>query len=476
MKKKVRVRFAPSPTGHLHLGGVRTAIFNWLFAQHHKGSYLIRFEDTDFARSHEKYVTSQLASLEWLGLSSAEPVVFQSADAKNHQEALDRLLANGQAYPCFCEPRSQEKLAEDNEADRGYDKTCRDKEWQDADLKKPHAIRFKVPGDMERLVFEDLIRGPIIVPVEQVEDFVLARRDGSFTYNFCVVVDDISMGITHVIRGEDHIPNTPKQVLMYTALGHYEPPQFAHLPLILGPSGNRLSKREAAVSVEEYRTRGFIAEALFNYLVRLGWSHGDQEVFSRAELIDLFTLSAVGKKAAIFDIVKLTWLNGVYMRQTPAKDLLDDIDQMEPGASTRLKDAWKPKQLHALIDLYKERCDTLRELYGALIALATPPATIDLGLIEKWNTENLSELLSEFLEKLVQQPSDDASSIQVMVKELAVEKGTKMPFLAQPLRLALTGSISSPGVFGLVAILGVEEVSLRARALLEAVGSLQVGK
>ncbi len=454
----VRVRFAPSPTGHLHIGGLRTALFNWLFAHHNKGLYLLRIEDTDGARSTNEYLASQLASLAWAGIESSEPIVYQMSRATEHHKAALGLVEQGKAYPCFCEPRDADDVVTSLDAGLGqkYDKTCRDKAYTLDDLKNPHAIRFKLPYGLENVRFLDIVRGKIAVKAEYFDDFVIIRRDGSPIYNFCVVVDDIFMRITHIIRGEDHIPNTTKQVLLYEALGA-QTPAFAHLPLILGQDGSKLSKRDAAVSVEEYRASGFLPEALLNYLVRLGWSHGDQEVFSRAELIEHFSLDHVGKKGAVFDIKKLEWMNGVYIRQSSVEKLVRAISQMNTYTFDQLVRAWGTEKLHNLIEAYKERSVTLKDLATQILALADVPEKLDLKLIEKWRNAKTALLLTSFVEKVKNASDLGHDALLAEANVVCEQHGEKLVHLAQTIRLALTGSIQSPGVFGLIEILGRHE-------------------
>jgi len=465
MKTTLRVRFAPSPTGHLHVGGLRTAIFNWLFARHHNGVFLIRIEDTDVKRSKKEHTDSILNSLAWLSLTFDEPLVYQTSLLQDHKKALSYLQEADQAYPCFCEPR--ERNEQDTHGYK-YDGTCRNKDVTDNDLQQPHAIRFKLPEHLKRVMFDDLIRGTIIVDHDQLDDFIIVRRDGTPTYNFCVVVDDMNMQITHVIRGEDHISNTPKQILLYQALKCNNIPEFAHLPLILGPSGNRLSKRDAAVSVHEYRKMGFLPDALFNYLVRLGWAHGDQEVFSREELISLFTLKEVGKKGAIFDMQKLMWLNGVYIRKVSHTDLLRAMDSMEQGASKQLNSLWQIQQLKALLDVYKERAETVRALYEQLVVLASLPDYYNISLLQKWHTDKTIPMLKRFVAFCEQQAElvDDTLLFE-KVKQIAKDHGEKIVALAQPLRLALTGTVAGPGIFALLSIFGKVEAIKRMQALLK---------
>lgn len=464
----VRVRFAPSPTGHLHVGSVRVAIFNWLYARHAGGTYLLRIEDTDIARSTKAFVDSQLRSLAWLGLMPDEAPVYQLDSLGWHREVAQRLVVEGMAYPCFCAPKSVD-AREEHEADAEvvgqYPGTCRDKQFTAEDLRQPHAIRFRMPAGQSEVVFEDVIRGRIAFPADQLDDFIIIRRDGIPIYNFVVVVDDIAMKITHIIRGEDHISNTPKQVMLYKALGAI-PPIFAHLPLILGPSGQRLSKREAAVSVEEYRAQGFLPDALFNYLVRLGWAYKDQEVFTKAELVELFTLEAINKKSAIFDIKKLEWLNGVYLREMSIAAIRAALAEVPGNSVAQIDRAWPAKQADALLEQYKSRSVTLVELATNVIAFATAPQVLDISLIKKWHKPYTKNLVEEFCRALEELDEFSHDSLFDAAQQICAQHGAKLVELAQPLRLALVGSVMSPGIFEMLEILGSEASSKRLAALI----------
>ncbi len=454
--KDIRVRFAPSPTGHLHIGGVRTALFNWLFARHHQGTYLLRIEDTDQLRSTKAYLESQLASLRWLGLEPDEPLVFQSERLLEHAAFARNLLAEGKAYRCYCPARPADEVISDLEAGKGqlYDGTCR-KLSSHPDASVPYAIRFAIPEGLKEVTFEDQIRGMIRVKREQLDDFVILRQDGWPIYNFSVVVDDHFMKVSHVIRGEDHLSNTVRQVLLFQALG-YKLPLFAHLPLILGKSGGKLSKRDAAVSVEEYRARGFMGDALCNYLVRLGWSHGNQEIFSREELINHFSLEHVGKKGAIFDTQKLEWLNGIYIRQASYAQLCTAIEQMDAEKLTSLRQLWGEPALEKLVNEYKQRTLTLQDLCQQVAMFAQDPDQLDFGMLTKWWSDRVPELIGTF-KGTIQQSSDwHAPDLLETAKSTCSKYDQALVVLAQSLRLGLTGSIQSPGVFELMSILGKE--------------------
>ncbi len=464
-----RVRFAPSPTGHLHIGGLRTALFNWLFARHHRATYLMRVEDTDLLRSTREYLASQLASLQWAGIMPDEPIVYQMSRVEEHLKAAALLVAKGLAYPCFCPPRDADEVVtglEQGHASK-YAGTCRDKTITEADLGRPHAIRFRFPIDSEYIEFNDIIRGLIRVKVDQFDDFIIVRRDRSPVYNFCVVVDDIFMEISHIIRGEDHIPNTTKQVVLYHAL-EAAVPLFAHLPLILGKEGNKLSKRDAAVSVEEYRNQGYLPEALCNYLVRLGWSHGDQEVFSRDELVTYFSLDQVGKKGAIFDTKKLEWLNGVYLRKATSTELMDALKALNPAHITSLTTAWDEEQIGLLLDCYKARSTTLVALYQGIMGLVKEPRNCDMQLVAPWKNEHSKKMLRDFVESLHEIHHLEHSQLLSAAQHVVDQYGEKLVHLAQLLRLAITGTIQSPGVFDLIVILGKTQAIKRITALLAA--------
>jgi len=459
--RPVRVRFAPSPTGHLHIGGLRTAIFNWLFARHHGGTFLVRIEDTDIERSKKEYTDAIMQALDWMHLQPDEPITMQSDRFAEHKTLIDELLARGLAYKDYY---TQDELYQKHEEQFGTAefakayRVCRD---QAQEQDKPYVIRFKLPLERKELCFDDAIRGRVCFAMEQLDDFVLNRPDGRPMYNFVVVADDIHQGITHVIRGEDHISNTPKQLLLYEALGA-TPPIFAHLPLILGSEGQRLSKRDAAASVMDYKSGGYLPDALFNYLVRLGWSHGDQEVFNRKELIDIFSLDAVGKKGAIFDMEKLDWLNGMYMRNT------DDLLLYHALNDAGLLPAAMPfsqEQLIRLIGLYKERAKTLKELIDQIMALAEQPEVYDQASLDKWTDPATPALLKKMGAILQDVDPFSDTQIKAAIMAIAKENGKKLGALAQPVRIALVGGSSSPSIFELVAILGKHMSLARLHAL-----------
>jgi glutamyl-tRNA synthetase len=453
-QQHVRVRFAPSPTGNLHIGGLRSALFNWLFARHYNGVFLLRIEDTDYERSKPEYTASILDSLAWSGIEPDEPMVIQSSRIDEHRERAQWLVEQGKAYRCVC--TSEELLARYAQGSgltehSKYDGYCRDRMYP---VHVRHVIRLRLADTEEPFVFEDLIRGTVTIPRDQIDDFVIIRSDGSPMYNFVVVVDDAYMCITHIIRGEEHIINTPKQIALYQALG-YTIPQFAHIPLVLGPSGQKLSKREAATAVPEYRDAGYLPDALVNYLARLGWSHGDQEIFSRAEMIAAFSLEAISKSGAIFDAEKLKWVNSVYLRQLSSDALYELLTPY--GDFERVSAC-------AIIALYKERVITLQELADSVKTVLQGPATYaqqDFDSLLQDGTVTLDALIHA-LPAVSEWKSD---VIQAAVKVVAAQLGLKLSALAQPIRVALTGISSGPGAFALLAVLDKQEALRRLYAL-----------
>jgi glutamyl-tRNA synthetase len=452
----VRVRFAPSPTGHLHIGSLRTALFNWLFARHNKGTFLLRIEDTDLERSKPEFTASIFSSLEWLSIDVDEPSVIQTHSIEIHKILIKKLLDEGKAYRCYC-PLSTD--VENMDYFR-YGSFCRMREPLTTD--QSFVVRIKVPHDQERIEFNDLIYGPISFPVEQFDDFIIARSDGTPIYNFVVVADDAAMKITHVIRGEEHLQNTPKQIILYQALG-FEIPSFAHLPLILGPSGSKLSKRDGATSVLDYKKNGYLAHALCNYLVRLGWSHGDQEIFSIDELINYFSIEQVGKKGAIFDQKKLDWLNGMYIRQTPDQEIIDLIQRdVDHNFSADLSQ-WSHKQLLGFVALYKDRSPTLLELSTKLRALCLNNQSIKDEDVQASIHENSVVYLNKVVDELIKVPDYTSETIKNLLKSISKEAGFPLAELAQPIRLALTATTSSPGIFELMDILGKDETVRRLK-------------
>jgi len=452
--KTVRVRFAPSPTGHLHIGGARTALFNWLHARRTGGAFILRIEDTDRERSKDEYTEAILDSLTWLGMDWDEGPFFQSKRDDLYQKAIDGLLAEKKAYRCYC---TQEELEEKRAAamKRGekpkYDGTCRGKDLPHRD--EPHVVRFQTPqsGVTE---FTDVIKGKIIFENSELDDLIIKRSDGSPTYNFTVVVDDTDMNITHVIRGDDHINNTPRQILIFQALG-FDVPAFAHVPMIFGEDHKKLSKRHGALSTTEYREMGYLPEALVNYLVRLGWSHGDQEIFSIDELKGVFTVEDVGKSAGVFNPEKLEWLNGHYIRQAdPARIARDLIPILGGRGYEDIDEAWLARAVVTL----QERAKTLVEMADMGEFYLTDNITYDEKAANKFLKRSVTAPLGEIKEELTALPDWSAANIESAFNRVLERLDLKLGKIAQPLRVALTGGTVSPGIYEIIDVLGKERV------------------
>lgn len=461
----IRVRFAPSPTGYLHIGGLRTALFNWLFAKHNDGKFLVRIEDTDFERNKPEYNDAIINSLKWASLVSEEPLIYQSKRLEEYQKAAERLINEGKAYKCYCSTQDLKIRLNPEDEYKKYDRTCRSRKNNDG----PYVIRFKLPDNITSIEFNDLIREKIAFEIAQFDDFIIMRPDGVPTYNFAVVVDDNYMQISHVLRGEEHILNTPKQILLYQALG-FKQPLFGHFSVILAPDGSKLSKRSGATSVEEYRKAGFLADALCNYLVRLGWSHGDQEIFTREELVKLFSLDHVVKKGAIFDIKKLEWLNSVYLKNYSAEDLLRLIkSDVEPDFEEHFQAGsikWGKEKILQSLDLFKVRCKTLTELAFECKTLYKGPR--DFSSKEFLENVEVNNALDKFdksvinnLDELIKRLTDlnefNYDLLSNTIKNLCKDLAIKMPEIAIPVRIALTGSVSSPGIIELMILIGKKE-------------------
>lgn len=458
----VRVRFAPSPTGALHIGSLRTALFNWLFARHHKGVFLVRIEDTDRERSTKEHEESILKSLEWTGITPDEPIVYQYDHLSKHTEVVEQLLREGKAYKCYC---SQDFLLEKKEKALSrqqtyqYDKSCRDLEADSQSEDQPYVVRFKVDIETETFTLDDQVRGQVVVPSEQIDDFIILRSNGTVTYNFAVVQDDHDMQITHVIRGEDHLLNTAKQILLYQALG-YEMPLFAHIPLILGDRGQKLSKRDAAVSVVEYQKDGYLAEALCNYLARLGWAHGDQELFTTEELIELFSLEGVHKSGAKFDIEKLQWMNAQYLKQLSSEEMIA-LCKTSLGLDLAIATPnWTDLQRISWVKLYQDRLHTLRELYDYVAGAYVLPLSYDKESLQKI-IEKDSIVILQLLQQEFEHVDFEKDSLMALIKAFCKTHEYKMAQIAQLLRFALLGTVSGPSVFDMLMLFGKKEVQRR---------------
>jgi len=460
MSETVRVRFAPSPTGHLHVGGARTALFNWLFARHHGGLFILRIEDTDRSRSTEEYIERIIDAMRWLGLDWDEGPYRQTDRFEIYKTHAEQLLAEGKAYRCDCLPEELEtrrKAAQGRGETFRYDGRCRTRTVPGDHL---HVLRLLVPDEGQTIV-RDLIHGEVAFDHTQLDDWVLVRSDGSPTYNFCVVVDDVTMKISHVIRGNDHLSNTPKQILCYHALG-YALPAFAHIPMILGADRSRLSKRHGAESVQAFREAGILPQAMLNYLARLGWSHGDQEVFSKEELIRYFDMGHVGSAGAIFDQTKLEWLNSHWLRQLSRAELAQSLAPFVEGAGfTCPRDL---EWLGQMAELFLERAKTLKEIVERGRFFFEAPAGYDPQAVQKLFTPDALPRLRLLTKRLESLSPFEAPTIEMFFRGLAAELGLKLVDLAQLARVALTGGIASPPLFQVAALLGRDETFQRLRA------------
>lgn len=459
-------RFAPSPTGHLHIGGARTALFNWLYARHHKdGKFILRIEDTDRERSKDEYTQGILEGMKWLGIDWDGPLYFQTERMDVYREYAYRLVEKDLAYKCYCPPELLEekrKKALQEGRKPSYDRTCRECKEEYPD--RPYVLRFKTPLS-GTVGFRDLIRGEIVFRCEELDDLIIYRSDNTPTYNFTVVIDDASMGITHVIRGEDHINNTPRQLLIYEALG-FPVPQFGHVPLIHGKDRARLSKRHGATALIEYRENGFLAEALMNYLARLGWAHGDQEIFSKEDLIEKFDLPNVGKSAAIFDMDKLLWLNSVYLKSLPleevARRFVPFIERLGYSAPTG-------PTLNSIVLNLRDRAKTLIEMAQMGEFFFKEEIDYEPKAKEKFLTPATKPILEEFLSRFGRLESISEDEQRKVIEAMAAEQGKKLVEVAQPIRVALTGRQASPGIFEVVGILGKSAVEKRIKRAISSI-------
>ncbi|MDI4665553.1 glutamate--tRNA ligase [Xanthobacter autotrophicus] len=465
---QIVTRFAPSPTGFLHIGGARTALFNWLYARHTGGKMLLRIEDTDRQRSTREAIDAIIEGLEWLGISWDGEPIYQFARAERHRAAVEEMLAKGNAYPCYATPQELDEmreLARKEGRPPRYDGRWRDRDPAERPTDRAPVIRLRAPQDGETVI-DDMVQGTVTFPNKDLDDLVLLRSDGTPTYMLAVVVDDHDMGVTHVIRGDDHLTNAARQTQIYRALG-WEVPRMAHIPLIHGPDGAKLSKRHGALGVDAYRDMGYLPAALRNYLVRLGWSHGDQEVFSTQEMIDFFDLDKVGRSAARFDFQKLESLNGHYMRASSDAELLAAIDALVPhlpDAEHRLARMTPERraQLAAAMPAMKERAKTIVELIdNAEFIFVERPLPLDekaAALLSAEGRAHLGRLVTE-LERV----EWTAAATESAVRAYAEAQGVKLGAVAQPLRAALTGKATSPPIFDVLIVLGRDESLARLR-------------
>ena len=452
---QVRTRFAPSPTGYLHIGGARTALFNYLFARHHGGKFILRIEDTDRERSTPEAIQAILDAMKWLQLDYDEGPFYQTERYPLYKEKIKELLASDKAYPCTCtadELNAKRQQAMKEKRKPSYDGTCRPAEGVIADLPtdKPFTVRFRSPGQGSTTV-KDLIKGDVVFDNRELDDLIIARSDGTPTYNFCVVIDDIDMRISHIIRGDDHLSNTPRQIQLYEALGH-ELPQFAHVPLILGTDKARLSKRHGATSVMAYRDMGYFSEAVVNYLVRLAWSHGDQEIFTRQELIEKFSLDNIGKSAGVFNPEKFLWVNFHYLKSKPLAELAEEIKPYiaAKGYPVPQDNQW----LEQMIKTLQERAKTLVELVDTGHYFFTEDVTLDDKAAKKFLTNAARTPMERLKAELTAIEDFTHENIERAFTGTLEKCRLTMGELAQPVRVALTGSSVSPGIHEVIEVLG----------------------
>jgi glutamyl-tRNA synthetase len=464
----VRTRFAPSPTGYLHIGGARTALFNYLYARHTGGTFILRIEDTDRERSTTDAIDAILESLRWLRLAWDEGPFYQSERGALYREHAERLLATDRAYRCYCtaeELEQQRQVAQAAGRTPMYDRRCRGRSAPPAPA-APFTVRFKVPLAGQTTVV-DAIRGHVVFQNADIDDLILVRSDGTPTYNFCVVVDDATMAITHNIRGEDHLPNTPKQVLMYHALG-YTPPLFAHVPLVLGVDRSRLSKRHGATSVLSYRDAGFLPDAVNNYLVRLGWSHGDQEIFTHQELIDAFSLDALGTAAGVFNPEKLEWVNAQHLKRMPAADVAQLLRPFIAARGWHVPgdDAWLARMTATL----QERAKTLVELLDLGAYYFVDELPFDHAAVAKHLAKANPEAIRAVRDALAALPAWTVEHIHAAFDAVLARFQLPLGKLAQPVRVALTGGSVSPGIYEVADVIGRERVLARLDAAQALIG------
>ncbi|HIV14989.1 MAG TPA: glutamate--tRNA ligase [Candidatus Avisuccinivibrio pullicola] len=464
----VKTRFAPSPTGFLHVGGARTALFSWLYARHCGGQFVLRIEDTDRERSTQPAIDAILESMQWLELTWDEGPYYQTKRFDRYREVIEQLLREGKAYKCYCSKERLEKVRAlqmaKGEIPR-YDGHCRDSQ-EEHSPDEPYVVRFKNPTEGV-VAFDDMVKGHIEFQNAQLDDWIIQRSDGTPTYNFCVVVDDYDMGITHVIRGDDHVNNTPKQINLYHALGA-PVPVFCHVAMILGDDGTKLSKRHGAVSVMQYREDGYLPEALVNYLLRLGFSHGDQEIFSREEMIELFTLDAISRSASSFNTSKLDWLNAYYMKTLP-RDVVGR--ELAWHLEREGYDLTKGPGPELIVAQYAERTHTLKEMAQKVRYLFEDFDSYDEKGVRKWMKEGSVDVLKAAYAVIEKLPDFNAAALDKALEELAASMELGMGKVGQPLRIALTGTATSPGIGDTLVLVGRERSLSRIAAAIDHFGA-----
>lgn len=460
----VRTRFAPSPTGYLHVGGARTALYSWLYAKHNQGEFVLRIEDTDLERSTQQAVDAILESMEWLGLSWDHGPYYQTKRFDRYNQVIDQMLEQGLAYRCYCSKERLENLREQQEKNKEkprYDRHCLH-DHTHHDPSEPHVVRFKNPTEGS-VIFDDAVRGKIEISNSELDDLIIRRTDGSPTYNFCVVVDDWDMGITHVVRGEDHINNTPRQINILKALGA-PVPQYAHVSMILGDDGQKLSKRHGAVNVMQYRDEGYLPEALLNYLVRLGWGHGDQEIFSIEEMVKFFDIHQVSRSASAFNTDKLQWVNHHYIRELPAEKVAHYLEWHMEEQKINTQNG---PELTEIVKALGERCKTLKEMATASRYFYEDFSEFDEAAAKKHFKAAAIQPLSVALEKLRQLPEWKAHELHQVIEQTANELDVGMGKVGMPLRVAVTGAGQSPSLDITLELIGRERCLNRIQKAIE---------
>ena len=460
---KVRTRFAPSPTGYLHVGGARTALYSWLYAKHNNGEFVLRIEDTDLERSTPEATAAIIEGMEWLNLPWEHGPYYQTKRFDRYNQVIDEMIEQGLAYRCYCTKDRLEELRhtqEQNKEKPRYDRHCLHDHSHSPD--EPHVVRFKNPTEGS-VVFDDAVRGRIEISNSELDDLIIRRTDGSPTYNFCVVVDDWDMGITHVVRGEDHINNTPRQINILKAIGA-PIPTYAHVSMINGDDGQKLSKRHGAVSVMQYRDDGYLPEALINYLVRLGWGHGDQEIFSREEMIKYFELDHVSKSASAFNTEKLQWLNQHYIRELPPEYVAKHLEWHYKDQGI---DITNGPALTEIVSMLAERCKTLKEMASSSRYFVEEFETFDEAAAKKHFKGNAAEALAKVKEKLTALSSWDLHSTHEAIEQTAAELEVGMGKVGMPLRVAVTGSGQSPSMDVTLVGIGRDRVLARIQRAID---------
>ena len=468
----VRVRFAPSPTGYLHIGGVRTALFNYLFARHNNGTFILRIEDTDSSRSTEESIQQIVNGLKWIGIEWDEGPFRQTERKEIYKSYLDRLLKEEKAYRCYCTPDELDEMRKKAMAageNPRYNRKCRDLINPPQD--KPFVIRFRTPLDGSVIV-NDLLRGEVTFDMSEMDDIIIARSNGTPTYNFVVVVDDVEMKITHVIRGDDHLSNTPKQVILYKGLG-LPIPEFVHIPMILGKDKKRLSKRHGATSVMSYKDMGYLPEAMLNYLVRLGWSSGDQEIFTKEEMIEKFSLENINKSAGVFDTDKSLWVNQHYIKKSKPSELVPLLKKiLESENIISSENDFSDDEIEKVIPSLQERSKTLIEMAHKAEFYFKDEIIYDEAAANKFFKDDILPIFNDLSEKLKAINEElNHENLQPLFNEIMEKHSLKLGKIAQPLRVALTGKKESPGIFEVIVLLGKDKVLKRLRMAIEYIQS-----